>query len=137
MAQLDAANLVKMKADLDATASINKLAEAAKSAAIGLGGMTIGGVPAAQFMSRAISPEGVADEALSIAVEIESALALMEAQAALASMSGGIGAIGDTYNNFTINTPLGTEDALTEAMQRALQNLNRYGSSTTFAGALP
>jgi hypothetical protein len=61
----------------------------------------------------------------------------MEAQAALASMSGGIGAIGDTYNNFTINTPLGTEDALTEAMQRALQNLNRYGSSTTFAGALP
>jgi orotate phosphoribosyltransferase len=49
------ANLVKMKAELDATASINKLAEAAKSAAIGLGGMTIGGVPAAQFMSTAIA----------------------------------------------------------------------------------
>jgi hypothetical protein len=140
MAQLDAANLVKMKAELDATASINKLAEAAKSAAIGLGGMTIGGVPAAKFMSRAISPEGVADESLSNAVLIESTLALMEAEAALASVTsgkGGIGAIGDTYNNFTINTPLGTEDALTEAMQRALQNLNRYGSSTTFAGALP
>jgi hypothetical protein len=139
MAQLDAANLLKMKADLEATASINKLAEAARSAALGLGGMTIGGVPAAQFMSTAISPAGVANESLSNAVLIESALALMEAEAALASVSGGsggIGAIGDTYNNFTINTPLGTEDALTEAMQRALQNLNRYGSSTTFAGAL-
>jgi hypothetical protein len=139
LAQLDAANLLKMKADLEATASINKLAEAARLAALGLGGMTIGGVPAAQFMSTAISPAGVANESLSNAVLIESALALMEAEAALASAtggSGGIGAIGDTYNNFTINTPLGTEDALTEAMQRALQNLNRYGSSTTFAGAL-
>jgi hypothetical protein len=37
---------------------------------------------------------------------------------------------------FIINTPLGSEDALTEAMQRALQKLNRYGDSTTFAGAL-
>ena len=39
-------------------------------------------------------------------------------------------------NNITINTPVGTEDYLTEAMQRALQKLNRYGDSTTFAGAL-
>jgi hypothetical protein len=139
LAQLDAANLIKMKADLEATASINKLAEAARSASFDISKMTLGGVPAAQFMATAIGPEGVANEALSRAVEIESMLALMEAQAALASVSGGsggIGAIGDTYNNFTINTPLGTEDALTEAMQRALQNLNRYGSSTTFAGAL-
>jgi len=37
---------------------------------------------------------------------------------------------------FIINTPLGSEEALTEAMQRALQKLNRYGDSTTFAGAL-
>jgi hypothetical protein len=41
-----------------------------------------------------------------------------------------------SVNNFTINTPLGSEDYLTEAMQRALQKLNRYGDSTTFAGAL-
>ena len=41
-----------------------------------------------------------------------------------------------SVNNFTINTPLGSEEALTEAMQRALQKLNRYGDSTTFAGAL-
>jgi len=37
---------------------------------------------------------------------------------------------------FIINTPMGSEEALTEAMQRALQKLNRYGDSTTFAGAL-
>jgi hypothetical protein len=139
LAQLDAANLLKMKADLEATTSINKLAEAARSASFDISKMTLGGVPAAQFMATAIGPDGIGNEALAKAVEIESMLALMEAQAALASVSGGsggIGAIGDTYNNFTINTPLGTEDALTEAMQRALQNLNRYGSSTTFAGAL-
>jgi hypothetical protein len=37
---------------------------------------------------------------------------------------------------FIINTPLGSEEALTEAMRSALQKLNRYGDSTTFAGAL-
>jgi hypothetical protein len=135
MAQLDAANALKMKADLDATASINKLAEAAKLAAFGIGNMTLGGVPAAQFMATAIGPDGIGNEALARAVEIESQLALMDALNAVEEARGSVG-YSDTTNNFTINTPLGTEDALTEAMQRALQNLNRYGSSTTFAGAL-
>jgi hypothetical protein len=136
MAQLDAANALKMKADLDATASINKLAEAAKLAAFGIGNMTLGGVPAAQFMATAIGPDGIGNEALARAVEIESQLALMDALNAVEQARGSVG-YSDTTNNFTINTPLGTEDALTEAMQRALQNLNRYGASTTFAGAIP
>jgi hypothetical protein len=41
-----------------------------------------------------------------------------------------------TVNNFTISTPLGTEDALTETMQRVIQKLNRMGDNLSFAGAL-
>lgn len=39
-------------------------------------------------------------------------------------------------NNFSISTPLGTEDALTETMQRVIQKLNRMGDNLSFAGAL-
>jgi hypothetical protein len=41
-----------------------------------------------------------------------------------------------TVNNFSISTPLGTEDALTETMQRVIQKLNRMGDNLSFAGAL-
>jgi cell division protein ZapA (FtsZ GTPase activity inhibitor) len=40
-------------------------------------------------------------------------------------------------NNFTINTPLGSEEALTEAVQRVIQKLNRMGDNLSYAGALP
>ena len=50
------------------------------------------------------------------------------AKAGAQGLSGG--------NNITINAPLGTEDYLTEAVQRVLQKLNRAGDSTTYAGAL-
>ena len=51
--------------------------------------------------------------------------------------SGGSANAGGAVNNITINTPLGSEDALTEAVQKAVQQLNRYGYSQTYAGALP
>jgi hypothetical protein len=38
--------------------------------------------------------------------------------------------------NITIEAPNGSEEYLTDAVKRALQKLNRYGDSTTFAGAL-
>jgi hypothetical protein len=41
-----------------------------------------------------------------------------------------------TVNNFSISTPLGTEDALTETMQRVIQKLNRMGDNLSYAGAL-
>jgi len=40
-------------------------------------------------------------------------------------------------NNITINTPLGSEDVLTETMQRVIQKLNRMGDNLSYAGALP
>jgi hypothetical protein len=38
--------------------------------------------------------------------------------------------------NITIEAPNGSEEYLTDAVKRAMQKLNRYGDSTTFAGAL-
>jgi hypothetical protein len=47
------------------------------------------------------------------------------------------GSGGGTVNNITINTPVGSEEALTEAVQKAVQQINRYGFSSTYAGAIP
>lgn len=135
MAELDKSNADKMRSEYLAAISLNNLAEAAKYAAMGVKGLTLGGAPVNTFMETAISPAGIANEALATAVSIEADLALLEALASVERARGTVG-YSDTVNNFTINTPLGSEEALTEAMQRALQKLNRYGDSTTFAGAL-
>lgn len=135
MAELDKTNADKMRSEYLAAVSLNNLAEAAKFAAMGVKGLTLGGAPVSTFLETAISPSGIANEALATAVSIEADLALLEALASVERARGTVG-YSDTVNNFTINTPLGTEEALTEAMQRALQKLNRYGDSTTFAGAL-
>jgi cell division protein ZapA (FtsZ GTPase activity inhibitor) len=39
-------------------------------------------------------------------------------------------------NNFTINTPLGSEEYLTIAVQQVIQKLNRMGDDLSYAGAL-
>lgn len=135
MAELDKTNADKMRSEYLAAVSLNNLAEAAKYAAMGVKGLTLGGAPVGNFMQSAIDPAGIANEVLATAVSIEADLALLEALASVERARGSVG-YGDTVNNITINTPVGTEDYLTEAMQRALQKLNRYGDSTTFAGAL-
>lgn len=135
MAELDKTNAEKMRQEYLAAVSLGNLAEAARLAAAGVAGLTLGGAPIVNFQQRAISPEGIADPILAEAVFIEAERARRDAEASLAA-SNERNSYADTYNNFTINTPLGSEDYLTEAMQRALQKLNRYGDSTTFAGAL-
>jgi len=39
-------------------------------------------------------------------------------------------------NNITINTPVGSEEVLSEAVQRVIQKLNRMGDNLSYAGAL-
>jgi hypothetical protein len=104
-------------------------------AALGVAGLTLGGAPILGFQQRAISEQGIADPLLAEAVFIEAERAQREAEAAL-DRSTARANYAETVNNITINTPIGSEEYLTEAMQRALQKLNRYGDSTTFAGAL-
>jgi hypothetical protein len=159
MAELDKTNADKMRAEYLAAVSLNNLAEAARLAAMGVKNLTIGGVAAQDFARVAADP--ATSGTLATATLLESEIALAEAIAA--AKRAGDATAGDaaaaellnpptkygytaenpsfTYgqNNaptFVINAPLGSEDTLTEAIQRALQKLNRYGDSTTFAGAL-
>lgn len=136
MAELDKTNAEKMRQEYLAAISLGQLAEAARLAAAGVAGLTLGGAPILGFQERAISPSGIADPVLAEAVFIEAERARRDAEASLAASNERAGYADTVTNNFTINTPLGSEDYLTEAMQRALQKLNRYGDSTTFAGAL-
>jgi hypothetical protein len=135
LAELDKSNSDKMRQEYLAAISLGNLAEAARLAAMGLAGLTLGGAPILTFQQRAISEQGIADPLLAEAVFIEAERAQREAEAAL-DRSTARANYAETVNNITINTPIGSEEYLTEAMQRALQKLNRYGDSTTFAGAL-
>jgi hypothetical protein len=104
---------------------------------MGVKEFTLGGVPISQYDRYKDSP------IFQKALEIESQQALDDSEAALAEANAlaaragvSVGQSG-AVNNITINTPVGSEEALTEAVQKAVQQLNRYGYSQTYAGALP
>tara|TARA_R110000868_G_scaffold173049_1_gene409057 strand:- start:1216 stop:2802 length:1587 start_codon:yes stop_codon:yes gene_type:complete len=136
MAELDTANINEMKAKLAAAASLAYLADEAKRAALGLASI---GNPSGNYAYTPSAPSFV-----------YGAGSVPDLPGGMSNMpAGNPEGIYDytpsnpsfTYsppvvNNIVINTPLGSEEVLTEAMQRALQKLNRYGDSTTFAGAL-
>jgi uncharacterized protein YcfJ len=157
LAELDTANKKKMDAEYLAAISLGNLAEAAKLAAMGVSGLTIGGVPAHLFSQVAADP--ARSEALATAVLIEAEAALAAAEAALKRSTDA--AEGDaaamallnpptnygytaenpsfTYSppiNITFNDAIGTQEYFTESVKRAFQQLNRYGDSTTYAGAI-
>jgi hypothetical protein len=159
MAELDKANAVKMQAEYFAAISLNNLAEAARLAAMGVKTITLGGAPIQNFQASAIDPNtGMANPVLAQAVAIEADLAAAFADEAatiaetiaqssertlaeyLNTISGLRTAVPGSsiggVNNITINTPLGSEDALTETMQRVIQKLNRMGDNLSYAGAL-
>jgi hypothetical protein len=138
MSELDKANQARLNSEYLTAVSLNDLAQAAKLAAMGVKELTLGGAPISQYDKFKDSP------VFQKAMEIESQKALDESEIALAEANrfaamagGGNGGGGGAINNITINAPLGSEDVLTEAVQRAVQQLNRYGYSQTYAGALP
>lgn len=163
--ELDKTNQDKLNAEYLAAVSLNNLAEASRLATLGIKSITIGGVPIQDFGSKVTNDQGVANELLAKAVMIEAELALKEAEAALArstktaqeseaAMAALTATAGGPVNYgysaatpsftygansapvFNISTPLGTEETMTQMLQTALQKLNRYGDSTTYAGAL-
>jgi hypothetical protein len=165
IAELDKTNQAKLTAEYLAAVSLNNLAEASRLAALGIKSITIGGVPVQDFAGKVTNDQGIANELLAKAVMIEAELALKEAEAALArstktaqeseaamaalsATAGGPVNYGYSAANpsftygansapvFNISTPLGTEETMTQMLQTALQKLNRYGDSTTYAGAL-
>ena len=159
MAELDKANAAKMQAEYFAAVSLNNLAEAARLAAMGVKTITLGGAPIQNFQASAIDPNtGIANPVLAQAVSIEADLAAKFADEAatiaatiadssertlseyLTTISGlrtqVPGASSGAVNNITINTPVGSEEALSEAVQRVIQKLNRMGDNLSYAGAL-
>ena len=160
MAELDKANAARLNQEYLAAISLGNLSEAAKLAAMGVREIKLAGVPLSQYETYKDAPifqkaieiesQSVADNAAAAAAEAEAAAAAAEiiasnSEATLAEYLATVsrlspqlpGVNSGAVNNITINTPLGSEDALTEAVQKAVQQLNRYGYSQTYAGALP
>jgi hypothetical protein len=136
MSELDTANAAKMKAELTAAESLRYLAEQAARAAAGLASI---GNPGGNYNYTAAAPSFV--YGAGSVPDLPGLSNMPEAGNPQGIYDYSPSSPSFTYsppqvNNITINTPVGTEDYLTEAMQRALQKLNRYGDSTTFAGAL-
>jgi hypothetical protein len=137
MAELDKANMARLNSEYLTAISLNNLAEAAKLAAMGVKEFTLAGVPLSQYDRFKDSP------IFQKAVEIEAQQALDDSEIALAEAIASATRAGvsaqelGAITNITINTPVGSEEALTEAVQRAVQQLNRFGYSQNFAGQLP
>jgi hypothetical protein len=136
MAELDTANAAKMKAELAAAESLRYLAQEAARAGAGLA--SIG------------NPSGVYNYTPSAPSFVYGAGSVPDLPG-LSNMpeAGNPGGVYDysaanpsfTYsppmvNNITINTPVGSEEALSESVQRVIQKLNRMGDNLTYAGAL-
>jgi hypothetical protein len=160
MAELDKANTSRLNSEYLAAISLGNLAEAAKLAAMGVREIKLAGVPLSQYETYKDAPifqkaieiesQSVANNAAAAAAEAEAAAAAAEviasnSEATLAEYLATVsrlnpqipGVNNGAVNNITINTPVGSEEALTEAVQKAVQQLNRYGYSQTYAGALP
>ena len=130
MAQLDEANLVKMKAELAAADTLRYLAQEADRAARGLASI---GNPAGNYNYTPSAPSFVyTPPMVSNMPEEGNPQGIYDYSPSSPSFTYS----PPTVNNFTISTPLGTEDALTETMQRVIQKLNRMGDNLSFAGAL-
>ena len=159
MAELDKANAARLNQEYLAAISLGNLSEAAKLAAMGVREIKLAGVPLSQYETYKDAPifqkaieiesQSVANNAAAAAAEAEAAAAaaeiiannsektLAEYLATISSLRVAIpGNSSGAVNNITINTPVGSEEALTEAVQKAVQQLNRYGYSQTYAGAL-
>jgi hypothetical protein len=130
MAQLDEANLVKMKAELAAADTLRYLAQEADRAARGLASISN---PAGNYSYTPSAPSFVyTPPMVSNMPEEGNPQGIYDYSPSSPSFTYS----PPTVNNFTISTPLGTEDALTETMQRVIQKLNRMGDNLSFAGAL-
>lgn len=137
LAELDAANAAKVKAETAAADNLKYLATEANRAALGLASI---GNPTGSYGYTAANPSFVfgAGNMPDLPSDMSNAADM-----------GNPGGIYDysasnpsfTYappqtNYITIEAPNGSEEYLTDAVKRAMQKLNRYGDSTTFAGAL-
>ena len=136
LADLDAANAAKIKAEQAAADTLKYLAQEADRAAKGLASI---GNPLGNYAYTAAAPSFVfgAGNMPSLPSDMSNAGDIN------APVDYGYTAANPSFTysqplvqNITIEAPNGSEEYLTDAVKRAMQKLNRYGDSTTFAGAL-
>jgi hypothetical protein len=141
MAELDKANAERLTKELQATKSINDLAIAASLAAAKIGSLpSTGFIPGiSQSYPNGFGDGGAVGEEINPNISNYPSTGMIPGSSQVYPGDFGDGGVAGmaAVNNITINTPLGSEDALTEAVQKAVQQLNRYGYSQTYAGALP
>jgi multidrug efflux pump subunit AcrA (membrane-fusion protein) len=141
MAELDKANAERLRKELEATKSINDLAIAASLAAAKIGSLpSTGFIPGiSQSYPNGFGDGGAVGEEINPNISNYPATGMIPGSSQVYPGDFGEGGVAGmaAVNNITINTPLGSEDALTEAVQKAVQQLNRYGYSQSYAGALP
>jgi len=163
LAELDKAQADRLRLEYLAAISIGNLGEAARLAALGVSEIKLGGAPLSQYDRYKDDPmfqKGLGIEADAALAASEAALAAANAAAEAAAMladeseeraaelerfiagltsgggnTGGSGRYGaSTTVNF--NNPVGTQEFFTEAVKNAMQQINRYGDSSTYAGAI-
>lgn len=163
LAELDKAQADRLRLEYLAAISIGDLGEAAKLAAMGVRELKLAGVPLSQYdkykddpnFQKAVEIEAAQAEAASEAA-LAAANAAAEAAAMLAQESedraaelerfiagltsggsggGGSGRVG-AMTTVNFNNPVGTQEFFTEAVKKAMQDINRYGDSSTYAGAI-
>lgn len=137
LADLDAANAAKIKAETAAADNLKYLAQEADRAAKGLASL---GNPTGSYNYTAAAPSFVygAGNVPDIPATISNAADMGNPNGVYdySSANPSFTYSPPIVQNITIEAPNGSEQYLTDAVKRALQKLNRYGDSTTFAGAL-
>jgi hypothetical protein len=137
MAELDKANTEKMKAELAAAENLKNLANQAGKAAAGLS--AVGNASGTYNYTKA-APSFVygAGSVPDLPGDLSNGgadNAPIDYGYTAANPSFTYGAGNPNYN-ITVNTPVGSEEVLTETVQRVIQKLNRMGDNLSFAGAL-
>jgi hypothetical protein len=136
LAELDAANAAKVKAETAAADNLKYLAQEADRAAKGLA--SIGNPNGNYAIGKPYDPRNSNTPDSPVNPDMGNG-GNMGNPNGIYDFGGGS---SFTYgqNNaptyITIEAPNGSEEYLTDAVKRAMQKLNRYGDSTTFAGAL-
>jgi len=141
LAELDKADALRLQKELIAAKTLNDLAIAASLAAAKLGSL-----PASGFVSGSsqvypgdFGVGGAVGEEINPNISNYPSTGMIPGSSQVYPGDFGEGGVAGmaAVNNITINTPLGSEEALTEAVQKAVQQINRYGFSSTYAGAIP
>jgi hypothetical protein len=141
LAELDKADALRLQKELIAAKALNDLAIAASLAAAKIGSLPSSGfIPgSSQVYPGDFGNGGAVGEEINPNISNYPSTGMIPGSSQVYPGDFGEGGVAGmaAVNNITINTPLGSEEALTEAVQKAVQQINRYGFSSTYAGAIP